>query len=107
MKYSPTYYSNLKKRYPKIAQVFAQFTSECAKAGPLDEKTQKLVKLGTAVGIGSEGDVQNITIQALDGGVSSDEIRHAVLLSSTTAGFPRMIAAMQWVEEIIAIHKDH
>jgi 4-carboxymuconolactone decarboxylase len=106
MKYSPKYYNDLKKRHPKIAQAFAQFNSECAKAGPLDEKTQKLVKLGTAVGIGSEGDVQNLTIQALEGGVSSDEIRHAVLLTATTAGFPGMMAAMQWAEEIIASHKN-
>ena len=105
MKYSPKYYNNLKKRYSKIAQGFDQFASECSMAGPLDKKTQKLVKLGVAVGIGSEGDVQNLTIQALEDGVRPDEIRHAVLLSATTAGFPGMIVAMQWVEDIITTQK--
>ena len=106
MEYSPKYYSNLKKRYPNVAQSFDKFASECAKAGPLDKKTQKLIKLGTAVGIGSEGDVQNLAIQALAGSASSDEIRHAVLLSATTVGFPRMIVALQWVEEVIAAQKN-
>ena len=106
MKYSPKYYSNLKTRYPKITQYFEQFALECSGAGPLDTKIQKLVKLGVAVGIGSEGDVQNLTIQALEDGVSPDELRHAVLLSATTAGFPRMIMAMQWVEDIITTHKN-
>jgi alkylhydroperoxidase/carboxymuconolactone decarboxylase family protein YurZ len=34
--------------------------------------------------------------------VSADELRQAVLLAVTTAGFPTMIVAMQWVEEIIS-----
>jgi 4-carboxymuconolactone decarboxylase len=106
MKYSPKYYNDIKKRYPKIAQGFEQFALECSKAGPLDKKNQKLVKLGVAIGIGSEGDVQNLTIQALEDGVSPDELRHAVLLSATTAGFPGMIVAMQWVEDIITTQKN-
>jgi alkylhydroperoxidase/carboxymuconolactone decarboxylase family protein YurZ len=69
---------------------------------PLERKTQHLVKLGTAIGIGSEGDVQNLCAQALADGLSPEAIRHAVLLTATTAGFPAMIAAMQWAEEIMA-----
>lgn len=102
MKYSPKYYKDLKKRYPEVARSHDQLAQDCAKAGPLNKKTQHLVKLGIAIGIGSEGDVQNLTAQALADGISPDEIRHAVLLSVTTAGFPAMIVAMQWAEEIIS-----
>ena len=41
------------------------------------------------------------TRRALEEGISSDELRHAVLMGFTTAGFPTMIAAMKWVEEVI------
>jgi 4-carboxymuconolactone decarboxylase len=102
MKYSPRYYKDLKKRYPEVANSYEQLSQACAKAGPLNKKTQILVKLGIAIGTGSEGDVQNLAAQALVDGVSPDEIRQAALLSATTAGFPTMIVAMQWVEEIIA-----
>lgn len=102
MKYSPKYYKDLKKRYPEVARCFDQLALSCTKAGPLNKKTQLLIKLGVAIGIGSEGDVQNLTMQALADGVSPDEIRHAVLLSVTTAGFPAMVVAMQWAEEIIS-----
>lgn len=102
MKYSPKYFNDLKKRYPAVTDCFDELAAYCAKAGPLDKKTQHLIKLGIAIGIGSEGDVQNITGQALDNGVTPDEIRQAILLSVTTAGFPVMIVAMQWAEEIIA-----
>lgn len=102
MKYSPKYFRQLKKRYPAVTDCFDELARDCAKAGPLDKNTQYLVKLGIAIGIGSEGDVQNITGQALDSGVAPDDIRQAILLSLTTAGFPVMIVAMQWAEEIIA-----
>jgi 4-carboxymuconolactone decarboxylase len=102
MKYSPKYYKDFKKRYPEVAKSYEQLALDCTKAGPLNKKTQHLVKLGIAIGIGSEGDVQNHAMQALADGVSPDEIRQAVLLSVTTAGFPTMIVTMQWVEEILS-----
>jgi 4-carboxymuconolactone decarboxylase len=101
MRYSPDYYAGLKKRYPAVATCFDELGALCAKAGPLDKKTQVMVKLGVALGIGTEGDVQNLTTQALKSGATADEIRHAVLLSVTTAGFPAMIAAMELVEEVL------
>ncbi len=101
MKYSPDYFNEIKKRYPVVAGHFDELARDTAKAGPLDTKSQDLVKLGVAIGIGSEGDVQNLATRALDDGITPEEIRHAVLLSVTTAGFPVMIVAMQMVEDII------
>ena len=101
MKYSPEYFQNLRQRYPEVAQSFDHLAGACSAAGPLDERTQHLVKMGIAIGQGSEGDVQNLAMQALGDSISPDEIRHAVLMATTTAGFPAMIVAMQWVEEII------
>jgi alkylhydroperoxidase/carboxymuconolactone decarboxylase family protein YurZ len=101
MRYSPDYYANFKKKYPEVARSFNKLGADCAAAGPLDAKTQRMVKLGVAIGISSEGDLQNLAAQALADGATPNEIRHAVLLSVTTAGFPAMIASMQLVEEII------
>ena len=50
MKYSPQYFNEIKKRYPAVADCFDELGRDCAKAGPLDKKTQHLVKLGVAVG---------------------------------------------------------
>ncbi len=101
MKYSPEYFAEIRKRYPQVADHFDDLARDIAKAGPLDNRSQLLVKLGVAIGVGSEGDVQNLTNRALDEGIMPDEIRHAVLLSITTAGFPMMIVAMQMVEDIL------
>ena len=102
MKYSPRYFENIRKRYPMVAQDFDHLAAEIARAGTLTGKEQLLVKLGMAIGIGSEGDVQNLSMQALSEGVGPEELRQAALLAVTTAGFPTMIVAMQWVEEVIA-----
>jgi alkylhydroperoxidase/carboxymuconolactone decarboxylase family protein YurZ len=41
------------------------------------------------------------TRKALEAGASPEEIAHAVLLAMTTTGFPNMIAALQWVDEVL------
>ncbi len=101
MKYSPEIYQEFRERFPQIAEDFDNLAQNCHRWGPLDDKTRRLIKLGIAVGLGTEGDIQSHTIQALKEGVTHDEIRHAVLLSLTTAGFPAMIVAMRWVEKIL------
>jgi alkylhydroperoxidase/carboxymuconolactone decarboxylase family protein YurZ len=73
----------------------------CRAAGPLDQKSQDLVKLGIAIGANSRGAVMSSTRKALESGATAEEIAHAVLLSLTTTGFPNMIAAMGWVDEVL------
>ena len=34
-------------------------------------------------------------------GVSAEEIRHAILLTLTTIGFPRAMAALSWAEDVL------
>ena len=40
------------------------------------------------------------TRKALEAGASREEVVHAVLLATTTTGFPNMIAALGWVESV-------
>ena len=58
-------------------------------------------KLGIASGLSSEGRARSHARRALEMGAAPDELRHVALLAFTTAGFPTMIAAMKWVEEVI------
>jgi len=72
-----------------------------AEAGPLDAKTRALVKLALAAGAWREGAVHSHTRRALDAGCRPDEIRHVILLGTTTLGFPSMMAALTWVEDVL------
>ena len=99
--YLPGTYMEFIRRYPEIGKAYAALSNSCHKAGPLDKKTRRLIKLGIAIGINSDGAVRSHTRRALDEGISPEEIRHTVLLAFTTVGFPYIIAARKWVEEVL------
>ena len=105
MSYLPDIYRGFKQQFPEIAKAYDKLAVKCHGWGPLDEKTRRLVKLGIAIGLSSEGGVRSHARRALEGGITFDELRHVVLLAFTTAGFPTMIAAMKWVDEVIDKHK--
>jgi alkylhydroperoxidase/carboxymuconolactone decarboxylase family protein YurZ len=102
MSYLPAPYQKFLAHYPDLAQAYERLALACHGAGPLAEKERRLVKLGIAIGQQSEGAIKSHARRALEGGASPEEVRHVVLLSLTTVGFPAMIAASEWVEEVIA-----
>ena len=99
--YLPRVYMNFTKNYPEVSKAYASLSDSCNNAGPLDAKTQRLIKLGISIGINSEGAVRSHARRAIAEGISADEVRHVVLLGLTTAGFHHMMAAYKWVEEVL------
>ena len=101
MSYLPEIYQEFMRQFPDVAKAYDALAVSCHEWGPLDEKTRRLVKLGIAIGLSSEGGVRSHARRALAEGVSPAELQHAVLMAFTTTGFPTMIVAMKWVEEVI------
>lgn len=101
MSYLPEIYQEFKQHFLEVAKAYDALAASCHEWGPLDGERRRLIKLGIAIGLSSEGGVRSHTRRALEEGISPDELRHAVLMGFTTAGFPTMIAAMKWVEEVI------
>ncbi len=99
--YLPKIYETFSGKFPEVFKDFKQLGQTCRKAGPLDEKCQNLIKLGIAMGANSRGAVMSSTRKARESGATAEEIGHAVLLSLTTTGFPNMIAALGWVDEVL------
>jgi 4-carboxymuconolactone decarboxylase len=102
--YLPSIYKEFQQQFPEVAKAYDELAVKCHGWGPLNEKARRLVKLGVAIGLSSEGAVRSHARRALEEGMTTQEIRHAVLLGFTTAGFPTMIAAMKWVDEVIEKH---
>ena len=90
------------KQYPEISKSYEALAEKRNNSGHLDEKTRRMVKLGIAIGLNSEGAVRSHARRALNEGASPEEIRQVVLLAFTTIGFPNMIAAYKWVDEVIS-----
>ena len=95
----PFSYKRFGKEFPEIEKEFDQLAKKCHASGPLDEKVRRLIKLGIAIGSESEGAIKSHTRRALAIGITQEEIRHTILLGLTTIGFPKMIAALNWVHE--------
>ena len=100
--YLPKPFQKFNEQYPEIAKIYEELGVKCQSAGPLDAKTRCLVNLGIAVGAVSPGAVKSHARKAREKGASREELYHALLLALTTVGFPAMIAAIGWVEEVIA-----
>ena len=101
MSYLPDIYKVFKQQFPEVAGAYDALAVSCHQWGPLDERTRRLIKVGIAIGLSSEGAVRSHARRALQEGISPDELRHAVLMAFTTAGYPTMMASMKWVDEVI------
>jgi 4-carboxymuconolactone decarboxylase len=99
--YLPEIYLSFRERFPAVAAAQDQLGAALADAGPLDARTQRLVKLGIAVGALAEGAVRSNVRKALADGASAEEIRHVAVLAVTTAGFPTSVAALGWIDEVL------
>ncbi|MEX2133773.1 MAG: carboxymuconolactone decarboxylase family protein [Acidimicrobiia bacterium] len=99
--YLPDVYIRFRDRFPDVAAALDHLGRSTESAGPLDPRTQRLVKLGIAVGALAEGAIRSNVRKLLDEGVTAEEIQHAVSLAITTVGFPAAIAALGWVDEVL------
>jgi len=98
--YLPKPYEAFSEKHPELIKQYQELGKTCREAGPLDAKSQELIKLGIAIGTNSRGGVMSAARKALAAGATTDEITHAVILAMTTTGFPNMIAALSWVNEV-------
>lgn len=93
------------KKYPEVWDAFANLGEACHAAGPLDEKTRRLIKLALAIGLRHEGAVHSAVRNALQSGVTREELEHVVLLAITTVGWPAANAAMTWIDDVYSPSK--
>jgi 4-carboxymuconolactone decarboxylase len=97
----PDMYMRLKRRHGRLFAA-AEALGEAARAdGPLDEKSVQLIQLAAAAAIRSEGAVHSHTRRALNTGASPAEIRHALVVLVSTIGFPSVVAASSWADDIL------
>lgn len=100
--YLPDVYVRFRDTYPDVAQALDRLGESVDAAGPLDERTVRLVKLGLAVGSESPGSVRANVRKALAAGATEDEVREVAVLAITTCGFPTAMAGIGWVDEVLA-----
>lgn len=95
----PKTVNQFSKQYPKVWEAFNDLGERCHQAGPLDEKTRRLIKLALSIGAGLEGATHSAVRGARKAGITADEINHVALLAITTLGFPAAARAMTWIAD--------
>jgi len=97
----PQQYLRIKEKHEKYFNAVEELGKVVKQEGPLDEKTAHLIQLAAAVTAHSEGAVHSHVRRALEIGVTPEAIHHAILLLTSTVGFPTVVAALSWAEDII------
>lgn len=96
----PAAAGHLARAWPEVWRAYAALGGACASAGPIEGQALRLVKLGLAIGAGSEGAVHSHCRRALEEGIAPEALKQVALLAIPTLGFPRAIAALTWIEDV-------
>lgn len=94
-------YQRLRKQHPEYFDAVEALGKAVRHAGPLEEQVIQLVQLGAAAAIRSEGAVHSHVRRALEAGATAEQIHHALLSLTSTIGFPTVIAALSWADDVI------
>ncbi len=97
----PSTYTRFGRHVPKVVKSYEQLGDAAIAAGPLDERTAHLVKLGMAIGVRSEGAAHSHARRALAAGATPAQVRHIAALAVSTLGFPTAAAAFTWIEDVL------
>jgi 4-carboxymuconolactone decarboxylase len=97
----PAQYTAIMKRYKKVIDAVDNLGRASKSAGPLNKKNAELIQLAAAAAIRSEGSVHSHARRALAAGAKPDEIRHALIVLTSTIGFPTVSASLSWVDDVL------
>ena len=94
----PALHQQFVRRFPHLGEAWDLVNEEGGR-GPLDAKTQRLLKLAIAIGAMREGAVHSGVRKAREVGATTAEMEQVVALAASTIGLPAAVAAWSWVRE--------
>jgi len=97
----PNHYRLLEEKYGPYMDAVNKLGEIVRHQGPIDSKNAHLIQLAAAVAIRSEGAVHSHIRRAMEAGATVEEIRHAVILLTSTLGFPVVSAALSWMQDVV------
>lgn len=97
----PKHYMSIRERFPEYGEALGNLGEAVRNTGPIDEKNAQLIQLAASAAIRSEGGVHSHARRAIKNGASEEEVYQAVLLVTSTIGFPNVAAAISWVNDVV------
>ena len=97
----PKHYRRLKKTHPEFIASWDAIGKAVRATGPLPPKTGHLIQLAAAAAVRSEGAVHSHVRRLVAMKAKPAEIRQAIMLTAATIGFPAVMAALSWADDIL------
>ena len=97
----PRSWRQLEAQYPDVVAAYDALSEVCRQAGPLDQASVALVKLGVSIGSGAQRTVHSHAKKALRAGADLEALRQVALIALPTIGLPAALDALRWIEESI------
>jgi alkylhydroperoxidase/carboxymuconolactone decarboxylase family protein YurZ len=97
----PKFYLKLKKTQPALLAAWESVGKAVRGSGPIGLKSAHLIQLAAAAAIRSEGAVHSHVRRAVEAGATAAEVRQAIMLIAATVGFPNVVAALSWAEDVL------
>ncbi len=94
----PQVHQDFISRFPKLGQAWKAIAEE-GQEGSLDDKTQRLIKFGIAIGAGQSGASHASVRKARDLGIAKKDLEQVVALATGTIGMPAAVAAFSWIQD--------
>lgn len=98
----PSTYRAMHKQFPDFMQAYEAMGQAARQAGPLTDREVAMVKLAISIGAGLQGGAHSHCRKALQAGCSPEDLRHVAILAAPTIGFPTMMRAKSWVEDVLS-----
>jgi 4-carboxymuconolactone decarboxylase len=95
----PLAYDEFIKKFPKLGQAW-ELLADGGQIGPLDERTQRLIKFALAVGAQKEGAAHASVRKAMSLGITEAELEQVIALAAGTLGLPAAVAAHTWMKDV-------
>ena len=97
----PKHFTRFVDDYPDVWAAHQKTAEACGNAGPLDRTTRELIKVAACGAANQETAVERHAVMAVQEGATKEEVYQAVLLLTTTVGFPRASAALKWAQRAL------
>ena len=97
----PEQYTWITKRFGKAMKTHQKLGQQLLDAGPIGKKQAQLIQLAGAAASRSEGAVHSHVKRALEAKAKPAEIYHAIVLLTSTIGFPAVSATLSWARDVV------
>lgn len=100
--YLPRIYRDFTEHFPEVAAAQGALARAVRERSPFDGKTERLLTLALAIGAEADGAVRSNVRKALQHGATVEELQAVALAAITTCGFPTAVAALRWIDDVVA-----